>query len=289
MRVRYLVMTASSNNHLYFIITIVTGIFVFSFNVNSQTDKSFRDCFECPEMVEILNGSFLMGSDFGRNDEKPIHQVTIDYKFAVGKYEVTRAQYAHFVKSANYSVKNGCETWDLPSFNMDLSKNWVDPAFEQAANHPVVCVNWHDAQAYVTWLSKLTGGQYRLLSESEWEYVARAGSTTSYNFGDSIDSMKANYDDQYRATTPVGSYAPNGFGIFDVHGNAAEWVMDCWVDNYANAPSSGEPMAAGACDTRILRGGTWHNQPQYLRSAFRNGYFAKFRLSGIGFRIVKSL
>jgi formylglycine-generating enzyme required for sulfatase activity len=275
------------SQYFYIITAIVFAIF--PGNVNSQSNKSFRDCTECPEMVEIPKGSFLMGSYFGRLDEMPKHQVEINYNFAVSKYEITRNQYTIFINDSNHSSDEGCEVYDLPSFNMNLKKSWLDPDFSQDSNHPVVCVNWHDAQAYVSWLSKLTGDQYRLLSESEWEYVARAGSTTSYSFGDSIDSMKANYDDQYRATTPVGSYAPNEFGIFDVHGNAAEWVIDCWVDNYANAPSSGEPMTAGACDKRILRGGTWHNQPQYLRSAFRNGYFANFRLSGIGFRIAKSL
>ena len=273
----------------YFLIITAIVLDVFPVNVNSQSDKSFRDCIECPEMVVIPNGSFLMGSTIGRLDEMPKHQVEIDYNFAVSKYEITRTQYAIFVKDANFSPDEGCEVYDLPSFNMNLKKSWVDPDFAQDSNHPVVCVNWHDAQAYVSWLTKLTGDHYRLLSESEWEYVARAGSTTSYSFGDNIDSMKANYDDQYRATIPVGSYAPNGFGIFDVHGNAAEWVADCWIDNYADAPTSGEPIVAGACEKRILRGGTWHNQPQYLRSAFRNGYFAEFRLSGIGFRIAKSL
>ncbi|MCZ6883596.1 MAG: formylglycine-generating enzyme family protein [Gammaproteobacteria bacterium] len=240
-------------------------------------------------MVEIQKGSFFMGSDIGRDDEKPRHRVTIDYNFAVSKYEITRAQYAVFVKNTNYSPDQGCEVYDLPSFNMDLKKSWLDPAFSQDDDHPVVCVNWHDAQAYVNWLSRVTGELYRLLSESEWEYVARAGSTTAYHFGDDIDPGKANYDDQFRKTTAVGSYPENAFGLHDIHGNASEWVVDCWVDNYHRAPVTGAPMTDGPCASRVLRGGTWDNEPQYLRSAFRHGYFAEFRLSGIGFRIAKSL
>lgn len=268
---------------------MTAGIFVYSVTVNSQTIRSFRDCVECPEMVEIQNGSFLMGSDNGRVEEKPVHQVTIENNFAVGKYEVTRGQYAEFVKNSNYSPDTGCETWDLPSFNMDLTKSWSDPAFAQDGDHPVVCVSWHDAQAYVNWLSEYTGEQYRLLSESEWEYVARAGSTTKYSFGENIDSKKANYGDEFRKTTSVGSYPANGFGLHDIHGNAAEWVTDCWADNYEHTPVTGAPMLEGVCKKRILRGGTWHNEAQYIRSAFRHGYFAEFKLSGLGFRVAKQL
>ena len=271
------------------LIFVAAGIFVYSANVTSQTIKSFRDCMKCPEMVEIQKGSFLMGSDNGRAEEKPVHQVTIKNSFAVGKYEVTRGQYAVFVKNSNYSPEAGCETWDSPSFNMDLTKSWRDPAFTQDGDHPVVCVNWHDAQAYVNWLSEHTGEQYRLLSESEWEYVARAGSTTNYSFGDDIDSNKANYGDKFRGTTAVGSYPANEFGLHDIHGNAAEWVADCWIDNYEHAPVTSSPMTEGTCKKRVFRGGTWHNAAQYLRSAYRYGYISGFRLSGLGFRVANQL
>lgn len=275
------------NFQYFFIIIVIFGILVISANVNSQTVRSFRDCIECPEMVEIPKGSFLMGSDMGRDDEKPQHRVIIENNFSVGKYEVTRRQYVFFLRDSNFSPDDGCEVYDLPSFNMDITRSWADPAFTQDADHPAVCVSWRDAQSYVDWLSSTTGEQYRLLSESEWEYVARAGSTTNYSFGDNIDSTKANYGDEFRKTTAVGSYPENGFGLHDIHGNAAEWVADCWADNYEHTPVTGGPMTQGPCRKRILRGGTWHNQPQYLRSAFRNGYFADFRLSGIGFRVAR--
>ena len=258
-------------------------------NVNSETLNTFRDCDYCPEMVEIEKGSFFMGSDYGRVEEQPIHQVRIKYDFAVGKYEVTRGQYAFFVENSSYPQEIGCETWDLPSFNMNLTKSWVDPDFEQDENHPVVCVNWYDAQAYVDWLTEITGERYRLLSESEWEYVARARSSSMYNFGDNIDSTKANYGDEFRGTTAVGSYAANDFGLHDIHGNASEWVNDCWVDSYEYAPIMGEPVTGESCEKRVFRGGTWNNAAQYLRSAYRYAYLADFKLSGIGFRVGKQL
>ena len=230
-----------------------------------------------------------MGSDIGRDDEKPVNRVTIERNIAVGKYEITRRQYAIFLKDSNFRQGDGCEVYDLPSFNMDITKSWSDPAFAQDADHPVVCVSWHDAKSYADWLSRITGANYRLLSESEWEYVARAGSATNFNFGDTIDSSKANYGDQYRRTTSVGSYSENWFGLHDMHGNAAEWVADCWPDNYDHTPVTGGPMTEAPCKKRIHRGGTWHNEPQYLRSAFRIGYPADFRLSGIGFRVAKEL
>jgi formylglycine-generating enzyme required for sulfatase activity len=193
------------------------------------------------------------------------------------------------VETSNYSYDIGCETWDLPSFNMNLSKSWVDPDFKQNSNHPVVCISWHDAQAYVSWLSAVTGEQYRLLSESEWEYVARAGSSSKYSFGDKIDSTKANYGNEFRGTTAVGSYAGNKFGLHDIHGNASEWVNDCWVDSYEYGPNTGASMTGGSCKRRIFRGGTWSNSADHLRSAYRYGYFPDFKLSGIGFRVVKVL
>ena len=269
-----------------FLIAII-GLHIYALPANSQAVKSFRDCKKCPEMIEVPKGSFLMGSDYGRSEEKPIHRVTIKSKFAVSKYEVTREQYALFIKKSKYPQRLGCEVYDLPSFNMNQRKSWVDPDFKQGDDHPVVCVNWYDSQAYVDWLSNFTGEQYRLMSESEWEYVARAGSTTHYGFGDNIDSAKANYGDEYRGTTAVGSYPANAFGLHDTHGNAAEWVADCWIDNYENASVTGDPMTDGPCRKRIFRGGTWHNAGEYLRSAFRYGYIAEFKLSGLGFRVVR--
>jgi formylglycine-generating enzyme required for sulfatase activity len=270
-------------------IVIAFGAFAYSANANSQTVNSFRDCEKCPEMIEIQKGSFLMGSNDGRVEEKPGHRVSIENKFAVGKYEVTREQYEAFVKNSKYAQIVGCETWDSPSFNMNLTKSWTDPDFAQNANHPVVCINWFDTQAYVNWLSEITGEQYRLLSESEWEYVARAGTTTKFSFGNEIDSKKANYGDEFRGTTAAGSYSANKFGLHDVHGNAAEWVTDCWIDNYKNAPVTEKPVTSESCKRRVFRGGTWHNAAQYLRSAYRYGYIAGFKLSGLGFRVAKQL
>jgi formylglycine-generating enzyme required for sulfatase activity len=277
----------SVNKKLRYAFILIIGLSVFPVVAESQAIKSYRDCLKCPEMIDIPKGSFLMGSDYGRSEEKPVHKVSIKKRFAVGKYEVTRGQYSFFVNSSGYPQKIGCEVFDLPSFNMNYKKSWIDPDFLQDDDHPVVCVNWDDAQTYVSWLSTYTGEQYRLLSESEWEYLARAGSTTRYSFGDNIDSKYANYGDEFRRTTTVGSYHENAFGVHDVHGNVAEWVADCWVDNYINAHENGEPVADDPCRKRVFRGGTWHNAKEYLLSAFRYGYIAEFRLSGLGFRVAK--
>lgn len=272
-----------------FVTILVSSVIWFSLKDQRQAGQSFRDCADCPEMMVIPMGAYFMGSVDGRSDEQPRHRVTVENDFSVGMYEVTRAQFTRFANSTNHAPTSGCETWGIPSFNMYLSKNWADPAFVQESNHPVVCVNWYDAQAYVNWLSVKTGEHYRLLSESEWEYVARAGTTTAYGFGDQIDATKANYGDEIRQTTTVGSYPNNGFGLYDMHGNAAEWVTDCLTDNYDSTPRNGAPMAGETCDKRVLRGGTWNNAAQYLRSAFRNGYFASFRFSSVGFRIARDL
>jgi len=272
-----------------FILVIGMGITGFPNDADAQSIGAHKDCFDCPDMIVIPKGSFLMGTNDGRLDEQPKHLVNIENIFAVGKYEVTRGQYAVFIDNSGYDPDPGCETWDLPSFNMDKLKSWSDPAFSQNPDHPVVCVNWHDAQAYVTWLREKTGGAYRLLSEAEWEYVARAGSTKDFGFGDEIDPSRANYGDQFRKTTTVGSYSENKFGLHDMHGNVAEWVADCWSENYQHTPRNSAFMTNGPCDKRSLRGGTWHNEAAFLRSAFRNGYFPSFRLSGIGFRVARDL
>ena len=268
---------------------IVVGLVVYSTGTLPQTPFSFRDCDHCPEMIEVPKGTYLMGSNEGREEEMPVHRVVVEENFAVGRYEVTRKQYEQFIESSNYSSGGGCETWDLPSFNWRSEKSWRDPDFHQKDNHPVVCVNWHDAKAYVNWLSQLTGARYRLLSESEWEYVARAGSITKYSFGDKISPELANYGDMFRATTSSGSYPANVFGVHDMHGNAAEWVEDCWIDNYQNFAETPELRMLASCRKNVFRGGTWNNISEYLRSAYRYGYISEFKLSSLGFRVARQL
>ena len=156
-------------------------------------------------------------------------------------------------------------------------------------SRPVVNVSWEDTQLYVEWLSRKTGKRYRLLSESEWEYAARAGTTGRYHWGNRISPSRANYGGKVGKTVPVGSYAANGFGLHDVHGNVWEWVGDCWSGSYEGAPVDGSVWEAGDCGRSVLRGGAWHSTPGFVRSANRNRIPSGDRDYYIGFRVARTL
>ena len=222
---------------------------------------SFRECAkDCPEMIVIPAGAFTMGSpatEQGRFDnEGPQHMVTIAKPFAVSKFDVTFADW-----DACVSV-GGCPQVTDTGLGRDTK--------------PVINVSWDDAQQYVAWLSKMTGQPYRLLTEAEWEYAARAGTTTAYYWGDEIGKGNANcngcgsqWDNQQ--TSPVGSFAANQFGLYDMAGNVWQWVQDCYHDNYNGAPTDGSAWTSGDCSRRVVRGGSWYNIPRVLRSAYRDG------------------
>ena len=249
-----------------------------------RVGRTFRDALrsggEGPEMVVVPAGSFLMGEpadEEGRDhDEGPVHRVTIDTPFAVGVYEVTFAEWDRCVRAG------GCG-----GYRPD-DEGWG------RGRRPVIHVSWKDAQAYVAWLSGESGARYRLLSEAEWEYVARAGSETAYSWGNSIGRNRANCDgcgsrwDNER-TAPVGSFQANAFGLYDVHGNILEWVEDCWNDSYAGAPTDGSAWEQGHCHTRVLRGGSWVNYPWNLRSANRYRKTTLSRFFNVGFRVARRL
>ena len=256
----------------------------------------FRDCADCPEMTVVPPGAFLMGSpdsEAGRMDhEGPQRLVTISKPIAVSRFEVTVGQYAGFVQETGHDSGNACVVWTgVDGGEVVTGKNWLDPNFFQSEDQPVVCISWNDARAYIDWLSRTTGKPYRFLSESEWEYMARAGTTTRYFFGDSEeeicrfanvpdvsaepDSRGSNWqyvscDDGYGVqTAPVGSYAPNAFGLYDVHGNVWEWTQDCYRDSFVGAPTDGSPWLTAECEVRVVRGGSL-SAPAYLsRSAVR--------------------
>ena len=260
-----------------------------------QVGETFRDCETCPEMVVLPAGEFMMGSpegERGRSDaEEPQHKVTIPKPFAVGKYEVTVGQYAEFVKKTEHKHE-GCG---------------------KIINHPVACVSWDDASAYAYWLSLKTGHEYRLLTEAKWEYAARAGTTTAYHFGRMILGNMAQYESE--GTAVVGSFPANAFGLHNMHGNVWEWVEDCWHDDYEDAPTDGSAWLSGcrkgnendcegligdnlkSCqellvgkELRVLRGGSWLNKPEILRSANRAGIDAANRdFKNGGFRVARAL
>ncbi len=246
-----------------------------------QPGETFRDTLRSggtgPELVVIPAGSFRMGCVSGvgcSDDEKPVHQVTIPQAFAVGKYEVTFAEWDACVSGG------GCGHRPEDAWGR--------------GRHPVMRVSWNDAQSYVRWLSSQTGASYRLLSESEWEYVARAGSSTAYSWGNQIGSGRANCDgcgSQWDGsqTAPVGSFSPNAFGLHDMHGNVREWVQDCRNESYGGAPSNGSAWQSGNCSRRVVRGGSWVNEPWFLRSAFRYWFTTGNRNLSLGFRVARTL
>ncbi len=238
--------------------------------------ETFRDCDYCPQMVSIPAGSFMMGSpasEAGRNDtEGPQRRVTVP-AFAAGKYEVSWAQWDYCVAAGS------CASLKAGGFG-------ADP-------RPVTNVSWNEAVAYTKWLSNKTGQTYRLLSEAEWEYAARAGSSGRWSFGDnegSLGSYAWFYSNAASATHPVGTKTANAFGLHDMHGNVWEWVEDCHAVNYsAGQPSNGSAYTSGSCSTRVFRGGSWNFSPQNLRSANRDGFVPSNRYDIIGFRVARTL
>jgi len=273
-----------------------------------QPGEVFRDCPECPKMVVVPADEFRMGdlNGGGAKDEKPVHKVTIPRAFAVGRYEVTRGEFAAFVNESGYSAGGGCYTYTGSKWEKSGSKNWRSPGFRQTDRDPVVCVNWGDAKAYVGWLSRKAGKDYRLPSEAEWEYMARAGSTAKYGFGDAESSLcaygnaadrdtsfswknKSCSDGYGERTAPAGSFKPNAFGVYDTIGNVWEWVEDCWHGSYQGAPSDGSAWTTGGqCGRRVLRGGSWINYPRNARTAIRLWSSTVNRFDFIGFRVART-
>ena len=270
--------------------------------------REFRDCDACPTMVVLPEGSFMMGSADGEADEQPRHRVTISEPFAIGKHEVTFGQFGAFVQDTKRDMaedKKGFLGLPAPEacFSqrrwIDATISWRNPGYPQEDGSPVVCANWNDAKAFAKWLSQKTGKPYRLLSEAEWEYAARANTTGEFHFGDGISTAQANYNDSHsgesaaqglyrRKAIKVGSFPANQFGVHDMHGNVLEWVEDCWHDDYQGAPANGEAwIRGGNCDSRVARGGSWLNPAPFLRSAFRNGQEAQKRSTHYGFRIAR--
>ncbi|MFO1183518.1 MAG: SUMF1/EgtB/PvdO family nonheme iron enzyme [Bauldia sp.] len=250
--------------------------------------EGFRDCSNCPEMVVVAGGSFNMGSATNEpertGDEGPQHRVTIAAPFAVGKYAIT------------------FDDWDLCVAGGGCGGRKANDQGWGRGNRPVVDVSWDDAKLYLAWLSRTTGRTYRLLSESEREYVTRAGTTTPFWWGSSIVTTQANYDGDATPYTgggqkgqsrgksvPVDSFDANPFGLYNVSGNVWEWTEDCWHGTYDGAPADGKAWTSGPCEFRVYRGGSWISDPGYLRSASRLRDSSNYRSSRIGFRVARDL
>jgi len=279
----------------------------------SKPGKTFRNCRGCPVMVVIYAGQFAMGSpdsEDGRDDnEEPVHRVRVA-AFAIGRTEITRGQFAAFVKDTNYSTGDKCWTLEDGNYEERSGRNWHKPGFPQDDNHPVVCVNWNDAKAYAKWLSDKTGKKYRLPTEAEWEYAARGNTSTSRYWGENPDEACAyangadktaqaqiigatswsvhNCADGFAYTAPVRSLKPNAFGLNNMLGNVWNWTEDSYHDSYNGAPSDGTAWQ-GDDSRRVLRGGSWNNAPRNVRSAVRNKDKPDLRFSIFGFRLATTL
>ena len=271
--------------------------------------ERWRDCDECPEIVALPSGMFMMGSpasEESRYDrEGPTRLVMIARPFAIGVYEVTRDEYSRFVLATNYeSGTDSCLVHEDHHWVERADRSWRDPGFLQSARDPAVCVSWEDATAYVSWLSGRTGMDYRLPSAAEWEYAARAGTTSPWYWGDSTDlqclfangaDMATDFpwrtpcNDGHARTSLVGSYQANAFDLHDMIGNAWEWVQDCFNWSYEGAPATGGPWLDGDCSSRVMRGASWASTPKYLRAAHRAGERTTFRSDYTGFRVARSL
>jgi formylglycine-generating enzyme required for sulfatase activity len=292
-----------------------------------QQPTAVKDCPTCPELLRVSLGSFVMGAPAGEEEREevpppfrgqavPQHQVNIGYTFWMGRYPVTRDEFAAFVAATGHNASGSC--WGLGSdgtWQEFQGSDWRNPGFAQAGNHPVVCVSWQDAIAYLDWLGRTTGKTYRLPSEAEWEYVARAGTPTARFWGDgragacryantADETFRTSLNfpiapgryfgcsDGHVYTSPVGSFASNPWGFHDMLGNVWQWTSDCWHPNYKETPATGLPWGAsgdGVCDQRVGRGGSWYSIfPWRVRAASRVRYTLDNRDSNLGFRVART-
>lgn len=276
----------------------------------------FRDCPDCPEMQRIPAGAFVMGTpgavaDADHRAESQPLVVRIGRPFALGRTEVTEREFRVFLADSGHEQKGDCVRWDTEQGRFTTSR---PPATREADDgpddRPASCLSWHDARAYVQWLSKKTGKPYRLPSEAEWEYAARAGSTAPWPWGDQAGDgcdFANTYDvtgaeqyalgweavrcrDGYADAAPVAALRPNAFGLYDLIGNVAEWVDDCYTDSYVGRPRDGRAWFwNGGCHRHVVRGGSWASPPSETRSASRTPAEATLRTQTIGMRVALDL
>ena len=279
---------------------------------DTPASATFADCEGCPDMVVVPGGTFTMGTDTGQAQERPAHEVTVR-RFAVARTEVTRAQYQLFATETGRAPLGPCLT-DIDRdgrYALDYGKNWADSGFPSGDDHPVTCMNWGDANDYAAWLARKTGQPYRLLSEAEYEYALRAGTTTEYWWGDDKDALcrYANgpdahvmslypswhdgvaCEDGFDLVAPVASFEPNSFGLYDLAGNVWEWTADCYVPGYTVQPRDGSAYVdVERCGRRTTRGGSLAYAIFDFRSAQRNSAIAPYVRGGdVGFRVARDL
>ncbi len=258
-------------------------------------------CPHCPQMAMLPPGLFVMGAmpGVGNNNERTSRNrpipVEIKTPFAISVHEVTRSEFAAFIEARpQHDAKPGCAGLFDGIFEKRTNASWRQPGFTQADDHPVVCVTWEQANAYAAWLSELSGQDYRLPSEAQWEYAARAGSAGRYWWGERMEQGKANcFGDQcaegYAATAPAGAFEANPFGLHNLVGNVWEWTDDCYLFNIYDQKPHAFPLATkgpNGCK-RVIRGGSWSDNPWVLRSSMRESSRPDVPLNDLGFRVVR--
>jgi formylglycine-generating enzyme required for sulfatase activity len=274
---------------------------------------TIKDCEDCPEMVVVPAGSFVMGSDGPAPDgtpadiaasQRPAHTVTIAKPFAVSRTEITRAQYEAFVRATNRSDAERCFVWNEIAGKWENTPGvtWRAPGFAQRPDEPAVCVSWTDAVDYASWLTQTTGQTYRLLSESEWEYAAQSSPQpcaanvsdqtrkTIHRKAETLDARAFfGCSDGYAFTAPVGRFPANGFGLHDMTGNVWEWIADCHNESYRGAPPDGSAWLTGDCTERGNRGGSWADPIWRTRPTLREWDPAGGRYVINGIRVARDL
>ena len=282
-----------------------------SLPVDTAPGKTFEDCANCPEMVSIPGGQFTMGAPNNEPDSNDAERPQVDVSipaFAIGRTEVRRRDFAAFIAATGYRPNDNC--WGETNSGNDFVKgnNWERPGFSQSDDDPVVCITAADAEAYVKWLSKTTRLSYRLPSEAEWEYAARAGVTAAYygsgkvsdycKYGNIADESAArtykgwsvvDCDDGFVYTAPVASFEPNAFGLYDMLGNVKEWVADCWNDSLKGIGPNAKARRSGNCQMRVVRSGAWNGPPEIGRLAYREKNNVPTAYYNYGFRVARDL
>lgn len=303
-------------------VTLLYSIRSYADPTELEPGTVFRDCPHCPELVVLSPADFMMGPALGEEEDEgvpvdwqkivpPQHPARVTHTIAVGKYPVTRGEYRAFA-SANYIKLDGCVRFDEGRWIDEPQWSWDATSFQQTESHPVVCVSWYDAQAYADWLQTITGQLYRLSTELEWEYAARSGTIARRYWGDdrghhkqcsfanAADIAYQRYfprdksanrgcSDGFVNTSPVGSFMPNQFGLYDMLGNVAEWVEDCFSNSNIVENNSGDELATPDCPMRILRGGSWADPAWGVRAADRYRDLPNTRCMGIGFRVARDV
>ncbi len=272
-------------------------------------------CTDCLEFAVIPAGSFIMGSpdnepereSWQTGTESPAHSVSFQHPFEMAVAAVTVREFRQFVLTTGHATDGGCHMFDGSEWRLDAAASWQAPGYAQSGDHPAVCLSWHDASAYIAWLNRMVapGSKlFRLPTEAEREYAARAGTMTPFWWGQTISPKDANYDTRevyagggVRApylgrTVPARAYAANPWGLYGVHGGVWEWMEDCYTSSHAGKPeavraSGSMPRLDAGCDRRVLRGGAFNRHPRTLRAAYRTGLDPNFRGHSIGFRIAR--